>query len=486
MNATADVELWATQQVAFAVLNDVRNVERTRLMLADLARTPDPCLAEVFADGADEQAAYDFVENARIDPRALASAFACAAACAAAGTPRLFVPIDASHLSIPDPGGRKGLGSVGSRSEGGRGLKFYDALAVGEDGVPLGLLALHVWSRTLQRPAWSHKRRRPEDKESRYWNEVRSQARRALDRFCPDTQVCYLMDADADNWAVLLEAVAAAHDSGGREQFIVRAAQDRRVVEGHPDAAQWAALRPPFEHLQGLLQFQPARTFTLSVPEGHGRSARQARMELTFAPVTLDLLCVPGGGRAPAPLWAVRAREVGPVPEGEERLDWTLLTTMEVTSFEQAERVCREYGHRWRCEDFHKQLKGGGQQVERTQLRSAGAIERWLMLHAAVAMRTLRITYLARVRPEAPATDVLSARELEALRLLRARHGRETPARLTAGALLPMLASLGGYAGNGRRPPGPKVLGRALRRLAMAADGIALRDLADHRKQRHK
>jgi hypothetical protein len=484
MPANAEVELWATQQVAFATLNDVRNVERLRQMLEALAQAPSPCVAAVYSDAAALQAAYDFLENGRVRPPALALGFATATAQSLAGRRRVFVGVDASSLSLEDRAGRKGLGPIGTRREGGRGLKFFEALAIGEDGVPLGVLGVALWTRAERRARRPHDQRPLAQKESRYWNELRAQARTVCRRVCPDVELCFLLDRDADDWAVFEDAVRAALASGGREHVIVRAAQDRRVAEGHHDVNA-PPMQPPLEHLQDLLRWQPSQPrFTLSVSASPTRTAREAVMEVAFAPVTIDLLCVPGGGHLAAPLWVVHTRECSPVRAGAPPLEWTLWTTIPVRSFADAARICHAYAHRWRCEDLHKTVKGGVLELERTQLQSVGAIERWFLLHLVVATRILRLTYLARAAPDAPATAVLTPLELEALAGERAKHGRTTPKPLTVGQLLPMLASLGGYTGGARRQPGPKVIGRALERLAVLAEGMQLRDALEKRRRK--
>jgi hypothetical protein len=479
METTNELESWATAEVASTVLNDVRNVARLRAMLVALARTPDPCVAAVYKTAAARDAAYDFLAHPRIRPTDLVAGLTAATAGRAAAYDRIYVPIDGSSLTLSDPTGRKGLGAVGARRQRGRGLKFVDALAVGDDGVPLGLLGLEVWARPLRRPARRHEQRPIEDKESGYWLTLRAQARARLRAASDTLRYCFLLDSDADHWAVLCDIVAGADD---REDTIVRSCQDRRATTGHaPPGAT------PHDHLYDLLAARrPAGTVDLEVTAGPHRRARTATLAVTFAPVTLDLLRVPGGGHVAAPLWAVRARECSPVPAGETPLEWILLTTIPVTSLAAAIAVCRAYGHRWRCEDFHKTVKGGDLDFESTQQQRADAIVRWFVLHATVALRVLRLTYLARQPPDAAATTVVSPRELEALTLYRTAHGLPTPARLTVGQLLPRLASLGGYTGGARRLPGPKVLGRALHFLDTLAEGLRLRDLAsrqDHREQ---
>ena len=52
---------------------------------------------------------------------------------------------------------------------------------------------------------------------------------------------------------------------------------------------------------------------------------------------------------------AIHVREKRP-PQGVERIEWLLLTTAPVESFEQALIVVNGYTQRWRVEDFHRRL----------------------------------------------------------------------------------------------------------------------------------
>ena len=52
-------------------------------------------------------------------------------------------------------------------------------------------------------------------------------------------------------------------------------------------------------------------------------------------------------------VYGVNAVEIDP-PEGEEPVEWMLLTTEEVTNPTQARVILRWYTYRWRIEEYHK------------------------------------------------------------------------------------------------------------------------------------
>ena len=143
-----------------------------------------------------------------------------------------------------------------------------------------------------------------------------------------------------------------------------------------------------------------------TVPRADDRPALQATT-VTVAP--------PAGKRAlgPVPVTAVLAREAM-CPEGQEPLHWLLLTTLPVSTVEDAARCLRWYTYRWRIERFHFVLKSGCR-VEELQLTEAARIQRALAAFSVVAWRLLSLTYAAREHPDEPCTRFLSAAEWQAL-----------------------------------------------------------------------
>ncbi len=63
------------------------------------------------------------------------------------------------------------------------------------------------------------------------------------------------------------------------------------------------------------------------------------------------------------PITVVLAREIAP-PDETDPIEWLLLTTLPVTTGEDAARIVTWYRDRWRMERLHFTLKTGGSQVE--------------------------------------------------------------------------------------------------------------------------
>jgi hypothetical protein len=456
---------WAEQEFAHARLGDSRRDRRLVCIAARAAEHPNGVITEVFANQeAERAAAYDFFENPAVHAEDIAWAHHRATARRCAGASFVFVPVDGSSLSFSDPEGHKGLGFIGSRKAGARGLKVMTAIAVSFEGVPLGVLGQAWWLRGA-RAQVPHAKRTVDQKETRYWLEVPAQAQQALHAEAPGVEPWFQYDREGDSWPVLLEALAQSP----ARYTTVRASRDRCLVEdpeGQDDTQPGGKLRP------ALLQMPVEATYALDVVGGPRRKTRTAHMTLRFRELTLQLRHQWTNARFSAPFFAVLAREEGTTPPGEKPLEWLLLTTYPVETVEDACLVLFGYAQRWRIEEFHAALKDRGCAVEQSQLRDEASLRRWATILSAVAMRLVRLTYLGRRHPQQPASVELSKAERQALIL--ASDLAITADQLTIGQAVTELAKLGGYTGKSSGgPPGFKVLARGLEQIRTLALVVA-------------
>jgi hypothetical protein len=440
-------------------------------MVARAAEQPSGKLSEVYA-AKELDAAYDFVENADV-PIALLEAAVGDAAAKQCEKQRVRVAVDGSSLSLTRrrSGKEKGFGPIGTIRQRWLGLKVISALAMAEDGVPIGVLAQSWWarpnvpSRTLKQCKRDRMKKKPREKETARWLEViersaeRLQAGGALGWF--------QLDREADAWPLLFSLAASGH------WFTVRSAWDRLLA----DVGDKQYLRAR------MASTKPIGEYEVDVPERYGRQARRARMVIHAAEVTL-LLREKMNGKKPRPfkVHVVWTHEVGTVPPGEKPLDWTLLTNAPIDSLEDARAVVAGYTLRWRIEEFHRTWKTGACDVECTQLRSRDAVVRWATILAVVAARVERIKRLGREHPERPATDELSDVEIQVLIALKRRikkRAETVPDGIpTIGQAALWLADIGGYTGKwSGGPPGSITIRRGLERVQMGAEAVlALRE----------
>jgi hypothetical protein len=95
----------------------------------------------------------------------------------------------------------------------------------------------------------------------------------------------------------------------------------------------------------------------LQIPKRPGRPERMAKIAIRYA--SLRLRPPVRTKLQPADVWAVYAREEDHGPAVKEPIEWILLTTVAVCSFDDAIERIHWYTLRWGIELFHRILKSG-------------------------------------------------------------------------------------------------------------------------------
>jgi len=380
-----------------------------------------------------------------------------------AGESFVFCAIDGTSLSLTDYDRSKGFGPVGSRAEGGRGLKVVNAMVLSAEGVPLGVSSQRYWARADRRRRLHRDKLRPSDKETRHWLDAMRQTREVMAEHAPSTRCWFQLDREGDAWPMLKEAGLGEH------WFTIRACRKRRVLL--PDGAK--------AYLWPLLAQQPVKTtYALEVRAAGRRKARSANMVVRACTVTLDIRDKRTSERSTIDLNVVQAIECGTTPVGEAPIQWTLLTNRPIEILKDVTDVIAGYSMRWRIEELHRTWKSGACSVEDNQLRSASAAIKWATILMGVAARIERIKQLSREQPDLPASDEFSPAEIKAAALLyfgKAAKTKVNPATTPSIADVTLwIAHLGGYTGktSSGGPPGSIVLSRGLESVRAAAQAI--------------
>jgi hypothetical protein len=299
--------------------------------------------------------------------------------------------------------------------------------------------------------------------------ERRDQRRRRLERetgvwmrlvhrlgsFPVETRIVHVGDRTADMFDFFHACRAT------QTHFLVRGFENRRAPEegGQPT------------HLLDEVRSWPSQdVHPLDVPASHGRAARSTQVQLAFGKRTvLPPRNEARASKEPLEVWAIRVWEKH-TPEGEEPLEWILLTSLPTTTLEQAWERVEWYKHRWFVEDYHQCLKAGCRLEER-QVQSAARLIRLLGLLSPLAVRLLQLRDLARRDPERPAHEVLDA---YLLALVAAQAG-QAPAQMTTGAFWKAVAQMGGYlARQGDGPAGFPTRWKGWLRVQTLLEGVHL------------
>lgn len=463
-----EYEQWGRAVFGDAELGDERRTRRLVQIAAGAAERPNGRISQVFNTTPDREGAYDFMESPLLPTDQIGLAAFRATARNAAEHEVVFVPIDGTSIKLWDGVGHKDFGRIGTHANKATGLKVINAIAVDPAGVPIGLCSQYWWSRPRRKVKKRHReKRRTEQKETGHFARVIRDSKANLREQAPNTRCWFQLDREGDAWPLLLELI----DSG--EWFTVRNCFDRRV---HSSEGRL--------YLRHVLRKQPVRCiYEIDVTqrnahkEHKARKARRARLTARAATVSLELSDRKSKRMYVVTLNALLIREHGTTPQGEEPIEWVLLTNYPLKNRNCIEQVIFGYTLRWRIEELHKSWKTGCCDVEQTQLHSSQAVIRWATILAVVATRVERLKHKARTSPDEPASIELSAEEVAALVLLKRRRKRprETiSSNPTIGEATLWIAELGGYTGKSSGgPPGSITIGRGLQRLIIAAEVIA-------------
>ena len=233
---------------------------------------------------------------------------------------------------------------------------------------------------------------------------------------CPETKIVSVMDREAD----IFELFDEAHANRANAPVVVRAQHDRHLTDSKSKL---------FERLE---EFPVSFTVDVNVPPQRAREkvkrkqprpyipARVATLKVSYGKVTIKPPKTPVlKNREPLTLNVVYAREENP-PEGADRIEWRLLTTLEIDSPKAALKCVEYYKLRWRIEEFHRVLKSGCG-VQKRKQGTADKLRRVIAIDMVIAWRVMLLTLLGRECPDMPAEVVFDKHEVLVMNLLASK-----------------------------------------------------------------
>lgn len=440
-----------------SVLGDARRDKRAAWMLDRIVATGSLRLREIGGTRSGEIAAHRFLSSEEVGPARLLVPHVERTAAACKGR-RVVAAQDTSEINFARR--RKpaaGLGPTGNT--GIRGFFVHPVVAIdADDEALLGVAGARIWTRE-EKPTADHRRIPFDEKESRRWLEA---AEIAATHIAPvAVQVVVVADREGDIYPMF----ARRPD---RIEFAVRAHHDRVLATGgtlFEAPAAWSVL--------GRAQVKIA-------PKRPGDKGRTAMVALKAGAVTIKR---PRNSpdrqdAATLTLGLVEVREEAAAPAVGQPLLWRLVTTLPVTTLENAQEVVRLYRLRWRVEEVFRVLKSDGLDIEDSQLETADRLFNLAVQGLVAAARIIQLVD-ARDGSVRPATDVIDADSIPAATAICAmlegnterQHNPHPQGSLAWLAWI--VARLGGW-NCYYKQPGPKTMARGLDRLLDRIDGFKL------------
>ncbi len=446
-----DPKSWAKQTFGSVQLHDIRRTRRTVKAATNLAENPLGSLPAQMHTWKETKALYRLLDEPDVTFAGLMQPHVQQTREQANASPVVLLVQDTTDIDLSHRHKISGVGQIGN--ERGRGFFVQTVLAVlPQTREVLGCMAQEPFVR-IPAPEGEqrHQRLKRDARETDVW--MRQVHHIGIPH--PGSMWVHVGDRGADMFPFFLACRTS------QTHFLVRAAQNRRT-EGCEEQIKYS--------LDRARSWQSQESRPLEVPARHGHKARSTQVQLSFGQMTLlPPRNEPRASKEPFPVWVIRVWEEQ-APEGEEPLEWLLLTSVPTTTLEQAWERVEWYRHRWLVEDYHQCLKSGCR-IEERQLQSVDGLMRLLGLLSPLAVRLLQVRAYAREEPERPAHEVI---EPLMLAVLAERTGL-LPATMTLGTFWTEVARLGGYLARRRDgPPGWRTIWKGWLSLQTLLEGAHL------------
>jgi hypothetical protein len=452
---------WIELETQGADFGDERLDARYQVVLEQLSDKPSLSIPAACGGQAETAAAYRFFDNEKTNAAKVLAPHRNATLERIRAERVVIAAQDTTEVDLT----RKKEKVGGPLDAGSRwGLLVHPILVMTPERVPLGVVAVDMWSRDPKELEKSTKQRKKErrqkpfeEKESYRWFEGYETACQIATE-APDTKVISVSDSEGDIYECFL---AGAREDVKRADWIVRANHvDRALAEEDQDLLQLLACQAPLGKMTVSVSQRDASSLDNSRNRQKPRASRTA--EMTVRSVRTLLNSPQRSGLAPVYVSAVLVREENP-PEGEEPIEWLLLTSLPIGTFAEACQVANYYACRWEIEVFFRVLKSGCK-IEELQFEREDRLQVCLAMYLIAAWRVLYVLKLGRACPDMGCDAVFTEAEWKSVYVI-AKQKPAPKSPPTLGEIIPIIASLGGYLDRKHDgPAGPKTMWIGLQR----------------------
>jgi hypothetical protein len=472
-----DAPGWVEQEFGDCELGDPRRTRRLVKIVCDQAAQPGASYSQATGGNRHDLKAYYRLLNSpreELNVEALLQAHRTKTIQRMKRESTVLIVQDTTELNLSTRSACEGLGQIGSNQTGAksRGLDLHSCLAVGESGLPLGVLRLFGYA---PEPAEGKDPHRPiEEKESYRWLEAYEDAT-AIAAMISDTRVISVTDREGDMFELFDRR---RRQTGRKAELLVRAQWDRCLEGSDLKLFEELAAAPLAKTVSIPV---PRQREDRAKPSESGRpalAARTAKVQVRFQEVSLSAPQAPQTrNKPPIKVWAVYVVEKHP-PKGATAVRWLLLTSIPIASVKQALKCVRWYCRRWRIEEWHRVMKSGCKILDHQNHR-AHVLLRAIALDAVIAWRIMLLALLGREVPELPSGILFDPLECEVLQLLAKKKKR-----LSLGEAMIVIAQQGGYLNRTcDGPPGFESLWRGYARFHDMVRIVRLRNTAESRRR---
>jgi hypothetical protein len=439
---------WIDAELAESQMHDKRHAKRLAHLLERLSEQAVSSIPRACHGWAETIAAYRFLDNPVVSRNEILSGHHHATQERLQTQEVVLLVQDTTFLNYGTLRPKQGMGTVKDKLR--EEYLLHLTVAFTPERVNLGVLGLRMWQRPEEPVAHERARKPIEEKESYRWL-AGYQLACKVQQHCPTTLVVSVADREGDIQECFLEAMN--REAADRAEFIIRAKCNRRITTGQDQGYLWPEMQ----------NTRPLGHLTIEVARQRDRAPRQATLAVAARRVTLAGARRCGGRLPPVEVTVIYAKERRP-PQGEEPVEWLLLTSVLVRDFSGACTVVQWYRARWEIELFFRVLKQGCQ-IERLRLATDHRLLNAIAIYLIIAWRIHTITMMGRTYPEASCEVVFEPREWQTLYTMQF-HSSPPPQPPPLRHMVRALAQLGGFlarAGDGE--PGIQSIWQGYQRL---------------------
>jgi hypothetical protein len=347
----------------------------------------------------------------------------------------VLVSQDTTDLNYAGHHATEGLGDIGGIGVI-PGLCLHTAMALSEQGLPLGLVGQKLWAPVVGGKEKHSRYYALEEKESYRWVEALQWTSLHLAKV---GQVIMLSDRESDFYEYMIAARGKNVDLLFRANYL-----QRRVYFQHN--------KMPLSEVV----FPHATNVEVYLPATKKRKERTVSVQVSWGSIVCPAAeCKQGRD---VTLWMVVAKEIQP-PVGEDPLLWYLLTTIAVESQATALQMVDYYRKRWVIERWHLVLKSG-MQVEKLQFDTFTRLSHAIGMLSIVAWQLLWLKQLAAQSPDVAVQSMFDPLQVEVLEKYSGLplSGKK---QLNLRQALILIAALAGFTPSKKQPlPGEKTIWR--------------------------
>jgi hypothetical protein len=447
---------------------DARLQKRAIKMTRELFSKSIHSIRQISSDYASQRGWYRFLGNKKTTEQSIIKEITKQCFLSVKGRVVLSIQ-DTSEINLYNHKNRIQIDdSIGTTTSSDFGLGFFvhpSFVVDAQCGFPIGFSDIKVWNRSNEKTTKydrKYKKLPIEQKESYKWIESSIKSKESL---AEATTVIIVQDREGD----IYDQFAIVPDT--KTHLLIRSKSDRMLAEGIKLSDKLAAC-------------EVAGTYSINMPgdKRKKQTKRTAILEVRFCPIKLKR---PGSAsknlKSEIELYSVEAKEIN--AESDQIINWKILTTLPVTTIEEALCILEWYSWRWIIEEIFKILKEEGYNIEASELESARSIKKLSLLMLATITKLLQMRYCYSI-PEGETLESIMCFTEEQQECLEhqcaALEGKTEklknpyPINSLARATW-VIARLGGWKGyKSERSPGITTLWMGLRRFYDIYEGWAL------------